>query len=393
MQPDGSATPAEGSGGPPLSRAVRAAGPPGRRTYDGRNGATVAVHRKPRQRPHTGPAGRTAAALALAGAAGSTALGGTAQADPRPTTAQVKAKVDTLYREAEAATERYNGAKERADAARDELGALRDEAARRTERLNTSREALGSFAAAQYRAGGIDPGLRLALTSDPGDYLERASLAERVGDRRASALSSVRRQLVDLAELRERAGLRATELEEHRGRAARHKESVRARLAQAERLLARLTAEERAAYARGAAEGPDRADRAGRADMPAPRAHSGPADGRAARAVAYAYGALGKPYVWGATGPGSYDCSGLTQAAWRSAGVALPRTTYTQIESGRRVARSQLAPGDLVFFYPGITHVGLYIGDGKMIHAPRPGSPVRIAGIDEMPFAGAVRVA
>ncbi|MEU9774983.1 NlpC/P60 family protein [Streptomyces sp. NPDC047968] len=353
----------------------------------------MAAHRKPRQRPHTGPAGRTAAALALAGAAGGTALGGTAQADPRPTTAQVKTKVDTLYREAEAATERYNGARERADAARDELGALRDEAARRTERLNTSREALGSFAAAQYRAGGIDPGLRLALTSDPGDYLERASLAERVGDRRASALASVRRQLVDLAELRERAGLRAAELEQHRGRAARHKESVRARLAAAERLLARLTAEERAAYARGAAEGPDRADRAGRADMPAPRAPSGPADGRAARAVAYAYGALGKPYVWGATGPGAYDCSGLTQAAWRSAGVALPRTTYTQIEAGRRVARSQLAPGDLVFFYPGITHVGLYIGDGRMIHAPRPGSPVRIAGIDEMPFAGAVRVA
>ncbi|MFB7058983.1 C40 family peptidase, partial [Streptomyces vinaceus] len=119
-----------------------------------------------------------------------------------------------------------------------------------------------------------------------------------------------------------------------------------------------------------------------------------PADGsRAARAVAFAYGAIGKPYVWGATGPGSFDCSGLTQAAWRSAGVSLPRTTYTQINAGQRVSRDQLAPGDLVFFYSGVTHVGLYIGNGQMIHAPRPGSTVRVAPIDSMPWAGASRPA
>ncbi|MEU9489518.1 C40 family peptidase, partial [Streptomyces decoyicus] len=117
------------------------------------------------------------------------------------------------------------------------------------------------------------------------------------------------------------------------------------------------------------------------------------ADPRAARAVAFAYAALGKPYVWGATGPSAFDCSGLTQAAWKAGGVALPRTTYTQISSGPRVDRSQLAPGDLVFFYSGISHVGLYVGDGKMIHAPHPGAPVRIAPIDQMPFAAATRPA
>jgi cell wall-associated NlpC family hydrolase len=109
--------------------------------------------------------------------------------------------------------------------------------------------------------------------------------------------------------------------------------------------------------------------------------------------VSFAYGALGLPYVWGATGPSSYDCSGLTQAAWRSAGVSLPRTTYTQINAGTRVSRSQLQPGDLVFFYSGVSHVGLYIGNGQMIHAAHPGAPVRIAPIDEMPFAGATRPA
>lgn len=112
----------------------------------------------------------------------------------------------------------------------------------------------------------------------------------------------------------------------------------------------------------------------------------------AAQAISFARAQLGKPYVWGATGPSAYDCSGLTQAAWRAAGVSLPRTTYTQINAGPRVSRSQLAPGDLVFFYSGISHVGLYIGGGQMIHAPRPGAPVRIAPIDEMPFAGATRV-
>ncbi|PJT47746.1 hypothetical protein CWI85_26320, partial [Streptomyces albidoflavus] len=113
---------------------------------------------------------------------------------------------------------------------------------------------------------------------------------------------------------------------------------------------------------------------------------------RAAQAIAFAHTAIGKPYVWGATGPNAFDCSGLTQAAWRAAGISLPRTTYTQINAGQRVSRSQLAPGDLVFFYSSISHVGLYIGNGQMIHAPNPNAPVRVAPISEMPFAGATRV-
>ncbi|MFD4773954.1 C40 family peptidase, partial [Streptomyces sp. NPDC058427] len=168
----------------------------------------------------------------------------------------------------------------------------------------------------------------------------------------------------------------------------KHKATIRTRLADAQRLLATLSPAERAAYGSSdSARSADRADRStARGPVQAPNA-------RAAEAVAFAYGALGKPYVWGATGPSSFDCSGLTQAAWRSAGVSLPRTTYTQINAGRRVGRSELAPGDLVFFYSGVSHVGLYIGNGRMIHAPRPGAPVRIAPIDEMPFAGATRVA
>ncbi|SDM69743.1 Cell wall-associated hydrolase, NlpC family [Streptomyces wuyuanensis] len=351
--------------------------------------ALVAAHRKPRQRTLPGTAARFSATLALAGAATATAFEGAGHAEPAPTPDEVRARADRLYQEAEAETEKYNGAKEKAETARREAEELRDEAARRTERLNTSRNALGSFATAQYRAGGLDPALRFVLDSDPARYLAGAELTERVGDRQAAALAAVRRQMRELEQVRAEAGERLAELEEQRARVAHHRTVVRKKLAAAETLLARLTAEQRAAYAGSDDTRTGRADRGTLRTAPAVAAPNP----RAAQAVAYAYGALGKPYVWGATGPSAFDCSGLTQAAWRSAGVALPRTTYTQINAGQRVPRSRLAPGDLVFFYSGVSHVGLYIGGGNMIHAPRPGAPVRIAPIDQMPYAGATRVA
>ncbi|WP_369778001.1 NlpC/P60 family protein [Streptomyces sp. R33] len=346
----------------------------------------MASHRKPRQRPLSRGTVRTAATLALAGAATATAFEGTSQADPQQTPSLVKAEVDRLYEEAEAATERYNGAKEKADEAQHALDALRDETARKTDRLNTARRALGSLAAGQYRSGGLGPAMQLALAADPQEYLDRASFLTRTGDRSAAEVSSVRRRLDEVGELRDQAAGRLADLRAREGELAGYKATVEGKLAAAKRLLAKLTAEERAAY---------EAQSAGAAPA-GPRATTppAPADGtRAARAVAFAYGAIGKPYVWGATGPGSFDCSGLTQAAWRSAGVSLPRTTYTQINAGQRVSRDQLAPGDLVFFYSGVTHVGLYIGDGQMIHAPRPGSTVRVAPVDSMPWAGASRPA
>ncbi|MET9799382.1 NlpC/P60 family protein [Streptomyces sp. NPDC006368] len=358
----------------------------------------MAAHRKPRRRPLSGSAaGRTAATLALAGAATVSLFEGAGHAEPRLSPAEVKARVDRLYQEAEVATERYNGAKEQADTARAALDALRDEAARRTQRLNTTRNALGSVATAQYRQGGLDPALQLALSSDPDAYLEGAALADRAGARQADTINALQRQLTELRQLRAEADGRLRELTARQAELSRHKSTVRHKLAAAERLLDRLTAAQRARYddAGGSADRtPSRgtAATATATDDPGPRGVRAPG-ARAAQAVAYAYGALGKPYVWGATGPSAFDCSGLTQAAWRSAGVFLPRTTYTQINAGQRVSRSRLAPGDLVFFYSGISHVGLYIGDGRMIHAPRPGAPVRIAPIDDMPWAGATRVA
>ncbi|MFI5981343.1 NlpC/P60 family protein [Streptomyces sp. NPDC051555] len=349
----------------------------------------MASHRKPRQRPLlSGGTLRTAATLALAGAATATAYEGTSQADPQPTPDQVKAQVDRLYEEAEAATEQYNGAKEKAEAAQKSLTELRDETARKTDRLNSARSALGSLAASQYRSGSLGTAVQLALADDPQDYLDRAAFITRAGDRTASEVASVRRQLDEVGRLRDKAAGRLSELRAREAELSDRKSVVEGKLDAAKQLLAKLTAEERARYeAQGA--GPTTGAGSATALAAAP-----PGDGsRAAKAVAFAYGALGKPYVWGATGPGSFDCSGLTQAAWKAAGVSLPRTTYTQINAGHRVSRDQLAPGDLVFFYSGISHVGMYIGNGQMIHAPHPGAPVRIAPIASMPWAGASRPA
>ncbi|MET9831259.1 NlpC/P60 family protein [Streptomyces sp. NPDC006385] len=354
----------------------------------------MAAHRKPRQRSVGGNTARTAWTIALAGAATATGFDGTGHAEPRLTPAQVKAKVDKLYQEAEVATEKYNGAKEQADGAERRIRTLQDEAARRTAKLNSARDALGSMAAAQYRDGGLDPALQLALSDDPDRYLDGAEFAERAGNRQAASVASVRKQLREIEQLRGAARVELSSLKSRQAELRRHKNTITGKLDAARNLLARLTAEERDRLR--SSGGTDRAARSstgGRDALTPPGSATAQApNSRAAAAISYAYSKLGSPYVWGATGPDAFDCSGLTQAAYRSAGLSLPRTTYTQIDAGRRVSRSELLPGDLVFFYSSISHVGLYIGNGQMIHAPNPSAPVRVAPLDEMPFAGATRV-
>ncbi|WP_369212728.1 C40 family peptidase [Streptomyces flavofungini] len=347
----------------------------------------MAAHRKPRRRSFSGSTVRTAATLALAGAASATAFDGTGHAEPRLSPAEVKSEVDALYHDAEIATEKYNGAKEKAEKAETSLGELREEAARRTQKLNAARQSLGSYATAQYRTGGVDPSLRLALSSDPEHFLERAAIADRAGSHQAAAVSSVQKQLRGIDQLHDEADDRLTALRARQAELRKHKATVTGKLGEAKRLLSRLTGAQRTE-----ATGGD-GGRASRADTrDATGAASKAPNTRAASAVAYAYKALGSPYVWGATGPDAFDCSGLTQAAYRAAGVSLPRTTYAQIAAGDRVPRSALRPGDLVFFYSGISHAGIYVGNGQMIHAPNPSAPVRLAPIDQMPFAGATRV-
>ncbi|MEU0909191.1 C40 family peptidase [Streptomyces althioticus] len=345
----------------------------------------MAAHRRSRQRPVGGTTARAAVTVVLAGAATTAGFDGAAHAAPRP--APAGADVDRLYREAEVATEKYNGAKEKADSARERLRDLQDETARAQARLNEAREALGTVAAAQYRDGGLDPALRLMLSDDPDAYLDGAAVAERAGSRHHAELGRVRAQLREIEKLRGAARVEVKTLTTRRAELGRHKRTITEKLSAARQALSRMSPEERARITGGT-------DRAARSSGGTARdaALSQAPNARAAQAVAYAHQKLGSPYVWGATGPDAFDCSGLVLAAYRSAGVSLPRTTYAQIDAGRRVSRSELLPGDLVFFYSGISHVGLYIGNGQMIHAPNPSAPVRVAPVDQMPFAGATRV-
>ena len=126
-----------------------------------------------------------------------------------------------------------------------------------------------------------------------------------------------------------------------------------------------------------------------RSTKPAP---APPAGSKGKRALAFAKAQLGKPYKWGAEGPKAYDCSGLVMMAWRSVGVSMPRTSQQQFRSGNRILKSQLRAGDLVFFYGSRpSHVAMYVGDGVIIHAPRPGKRVEYSRVSYMPYSGAVR--
>ncbi|WP_406455632.1 NlpC/P60 family protein [Streptomyces sp. NBC_01622] len=357
----------------------------------------MAAHRKPRQRSLSGHTARTAATIALAGAATATGFDGTSHAEPQLTPAQVKAKVDKLYQEAEVATEKYDGAKEKADAAEKQLNTLRDEAARKTEKLNSARDALGYVAAAQYRSGGLDPAVQVMLSDDPEQYLGGAEFADRAGHRQTAAVALVRQQLREIEQLRGAAHIELTSLKSRQAELGRQKKTINGKLDQARRLLSAVPPQQRAQVEQtaGTTGRASRSATTSRDGLHAPGSSAATADApnsRAAAAVSYAYQKLGSPYVWGATGPNAFDCSGLVQAAYNSAGVSLPRTTYAQINAGQRVSRDELRPGDLVFFYSGISHVGIYVGDGQMIHAPNPSAPVRLAPIDQMPFAGATRV-
>lgn len=381
----------------------------------------LASHRKPRSRtakPSTA-VGFTTAALAgvtLLSTQSATA----APSDPKPSIEEVQKKVDDLYRQAGSATQEFNRAKEATAKKRQEVDRLLDEAAGRTAKLNESRRALGNYAAAQYRTGSVTPTAALMFADSPQAYFDQTQLMDRMTDQQHKAVSEYETERAAAAKQRAEATERLESLTDSQKALSASKQTVQTKLAQARALLSELTAEEKArlaaierqkerearrkAEAKAKAEARAEAERRQRergttpdTGTSVPGTGRGTDDGtyaaRAEQALAFARAQMGKPYVWGATGPSSYDCSGLTAAAWKAAGVHLPRTTWDQVEAGTRVETAGLLPGDLVFFYDDISHVGIYIGDGKMIHAPKPGTNVREESIYSMPIYGSVRPA
>ncbi|MFI1517744.1 C40 family peptidase [Kitasatospora cineracea] len=345
----------------------------------------------PRRTPLPGVQ-RLARALALTAAATSALglTGGGAHADPAPTKDQVKAQVDQLYEEAERASEQYNAALEQQRRLQAEAGTLQDQVAAGQDELNRLRGDLGAVAAAQYRAQGIDPAVRLMLDQDPAGYLTGARSLEQATARQGDRLRDVAERARRLDERRHEAGAKLTELEQARQRLAAAKDDVRERLARAQRLLNGLAPADRAGIAaddaraarQRATRGTDRIDLG---DQP-------PSSDRAAAALAAAVSKIGSPYVYGSTGPGTFDCSGLMYWSWRQAGVTLPRTSQEQASAGRRVSLAEARPGDLVIFFNDRHHVGMYAGGGVVVHAPHPGARVRYESVSAMPVSSVVRI-
>ncbi|RZU17153.1 C40 family peptidase [Streptomyces sp. BK239] len=370
-------------------------------------------HRKPRS-PVTRVAGIRTPALATAALASVALLSQTAQAAPpadgKPSLEEVEKKVGDLYRQAESATEKYNAAKERTAQQRTRVDGLLDDVARRTEKLNEAREELGSFAAAQYRTGASAPDTATFLLADtPQDYFDRTQLMDRLTSRQKESVDAYVTEQSATMKKRQEASRSLQTLTASQNDLRTAKATVQKKLSDARVLLSQLTAQEKARLAeierrkqreaarkaaelarQQAAERAAQEESAGSAGSDAPSSSpsappssssSSTADAsygtKAGKALSFARAQIGKPYVWGATGPDSYDCSGLTQAAWKAAGVSLPRTTYDQVGAGTTVSVADALPGDLIFFYDDVTHVGLYIGNGMMIHAPKPGAYVR----------------
>ncbi|OKJ78214.1 C40 family peptidase [Streptomyces sp. CB02460] len=381
----------------------------------------LASHRKPRTRMRsTVPAvGLTSAALASVTLLSSQSA--MAAPAPKPSIEEVQKRVDDLYRQAGTATQKYNQAKEATDRQKSKVDTLLDSVAERTEKLNDARRTLGNYAAAQYRNGGLAPTATFFLADDPQSFFDQTHLMDRMAERQQQAVTEFRTQQAKVSKQRAEAVESLETLTESQADLRTSKQNVQTKLTEARTLLSKLTAEEKARLAelerkkeaeakRKAAElAKKQAAARKEAEQKAKESGSGgtetgsgsgsdtgsgtSASTKAEKVLAFARAQIGKPYVWGATGPASYDCSGLTQAAWKAAGVDLPRTTWDQVNVGTRVATADLQPGDLVFFYDDISHVGIYKGDGMMIHAPKPGANVREESIYYMPIYGSVRPA
>ncbi|MFF2325874.1 MULTISPECIES: NlpC/P60 family protein [unclassified Streptomyces] len=329
--------------------------------------------------------GARATVLSAAAATAAATLGAaTANADPQDTSRTAKARLDRLYGEAEQATEQYNKAGEDADRLRDEVSRMQDRAARDQERLNRMRTALGSVASAQYRSGGLDPSLALLLSSDPDSYLDRAATLDRLTERQAAGIRELQQAGRSFEQTRAEAARALAGLKRSRAAATRHKQTVERKLAQAKRMLDAMPGADRADF--------ERASRSGRDDGFLDMTGLPAGSARAAAAVMAVRQALGRPYVWGASGPAGFDCSGLMQWAYAQAGVSLPRTSQAQRYAGRMVPLSEARPGDLVAYRADASHIAMYVGDGQVVHAPYPGAPVRYDPVGMMPVSSVTRV-
>ena len=297
-------------------------------------------------------------------------------AQAEPDVDDVKAQVDRLYHEAEQASERYNDARLELEELERDLAAVSADQSQQDRRLRSVRAQVREAVVRTYEGHTLSAVGQVALSGDPSDFLSQLSTMTAY-DHLTDQLFDTYSSEVKALDIRHQAtSQRTSEVARLEDRLAEEKATIEEKLDGAEGLLARLEAEEREeVVSRDSERVPT--------DVPA--------SGRAGAAIQYAMDQVGKAYVYGAAGPSAFDCSGLTMMAFRAAGISLPHSSSAQFSSGARVAESALQPGDLVFYYSPISHVGIYLGNGMIVDAANPSTGVRVAPLHSMPYVGAVR--
>ncbi|KOX23432.1 glycoside hydrolase [Nocardiopsis sp. NRRL B-16309] len=313
-----------------------------------------------------------------------------------PTADEVREEIEGLEEEYSELNAVYNDAQEAHEAAEEELSEILED----IEDTEAQVEALGvgvrGLANATYSGVDLTSPTHLIGADGPQEALEHQADLSYLANTQNQGLEQYLEELDHLEALEAEASDTEESAAEALEEAETAAEEAEEAIAEQEELLSELTAEERAAATENVSNDTGSTGGSGGGTGGSTGAsYTGSASGSAATALDFAYQQIGKPYVWGGTGPNGYDCSGLTQAAWAAAGVSLPRTTYDQVNAGTRVSWENMQPGDLIFFYgssPG--HVGMYAGDGVMVHASTSSKPIGTVTLNDYyrsNFTAAVR--
>ncbi|MEV0371004.1 NlpC/P60 family protein [Streptomyces sp. NPDC050636] len=353
----------------------------------------------------------TAVVLCATGLLGGTATASYA-ADPEPGTAagagsgkgaeagpgkdsgkrleDVRKEIEGLYRKAEQATEAYNGAKEQVEIQQKEIVNLARTIDRTQRKLTALKQQAGVLASAQYRGGGIPPEAKLVLNTDPELFLDNIILARKGQQAAKGVISQLALLKGDLEKYSQAATDRWERLEANRKKKESAKRDIKKEIDAAKKLESRLAAKEKA-WLKELEDEQAFKEQQKWLDSGVLKEISNKASRKGKKAISYATAQIGKDYVWGAEGPDTFDCSGLTLRAWQAAGRTIPRTSQEQWRQLPRVGIKNMRPGDLIIYFTDASHVGIYAGDGAMVHAPRPGRKITIAGAGSMPILGVVR--
>jgi len=303
---------------------------------------------------------------------------------------QVQAKVQQLEEDATSAAEGAQEAKVKLIALTKTLDGIKAKAAVQGKTLSNLQKTLGAIAIEQYKAGGLSQSLELLFSSDPTLYLSSAGSLDAITRRKSAELrkyeAAQQRLSATTLTVNDKLALVTAAQKKFKAQSA----LALSKLKEAEVLLSKLKKEDRERLAKLAAAQED----ADQASSQAAALSANGVSGRAGIALKFALKQIGDRYVFGAAGLVTWDCSGLTMRAFQAAGVSLPHSSAAQSRMGKKVSLNALKPGDLLFFGRPVSHVGIYLGGGKMVHAPRSGSRVKVTtsgSLGRKPLVGARR--